>query len=70
LPRSSLARPRTWSSRPRGDRAGQGLLIAWQGCGADQVFDILCNVSQRENRKQAIAEEIVQKAFPAGGTRR
>ena len=41
----------------------KGILMAWQGCGADRAFDILRRASQRENRKlRVVAEEIVARA--------
>ena len=41
----------------------KGMLMAAQGCNADEAFDLLTKASQRSNRKlRDIAEELVNKA--------
>lgn len=41
----------------------KGVLMAQQKCNADEAFDLLIRVSQRENRKlRTIAQDIVDKA--------
>ena len=41
----------------------KGILMAVQGCGPDDAFDILRRASQRQNRKlRVVAEEMVTKA--------
>jgi GAF domain-containing protein len=41
----------------------KGMLMAAQGCGPDEAFDLLVRASQRSNRKlRAIAEELVDQA--------
>jgi GAF domain-containing protein len=49
----------------------KGILMGAQGCSADEAFQILVRVSQRENRKlREIAEELVSRAQQAGSDRR
>jgi len=44
-----------------------GIIMARQGCSADEGFDVLRKASQRENRKlREIAEEIVRANEPKG----
>jgi len=41
----------------------KGVLMAGQGCDADQAFDLLCRAAQRSNLPvREVAEQIVTKA--------
>lgn len=41
----------------------KGVLVAQQGCDADQAFDLLCQTAQRSNLPvRDLAEQIVKKA--------
>jgi AmiR/NasT family two-component response regulator len=45
----------------------KGILMATQGCGPDEAFDILRRASQRQNRKlRLIAENIVSRSGRKG----
>jgi AmiR/NasT family two-component response regulator len=55
---------RALETRPIIEQA-KGILIAQQGCSADEAFDILRRVSQRENRKlRDVATDLVQSHQP------
>lgn len=47
----------------------KGVLIASQGCDADQAFDLLCQAAQRSSLPvRELAEEIVTKAQQRGAS--